>query len=120
MTHIKTWLIQFGTWAENNYLALVYLAAALILPLLFLLCLSLLYGYWSNGLWGTHFELSVGFSGVSVLATAAATVYGIARAGNIKYRIDSELNSKQGEAPLKNTVQNTVQASVDEKLGKVR
>ena len=52
---MKQKITEFGTWAENNYMVLVYAAGALVLPLLFLLALSLLYGYWSNGLWGTHF-----------------------------------------------------------------
>ena len=102
-----TWkkrVTTFGHWAEDNYMLLVYAAGAMILPLLFILAFSLLYGYWSNGLWGTHFELSVGFSGVTVLATATATVYGIARQGNVKYDIDSKLNSEQGKAPTRGQV----------------
>ena len=101
-TEMKQRITEFGEWAEKNHMVLVYAAGALVLPLLFLLALSLLYGYWSNGLWGTHFELSVGFSGVTVLATAAATVYGIAKQANVKYRVDSELNSEPGKAPRGN------------------
>ena len=100
---MKQKITEFGTWAENNYMVLVYAAGALVLPLLFLLALSLLYGYWSNGLWGTHFELSVGFSGVTVLATAAATIYGIAKQANAKYRTNSELNSEPYKAPRGNS-----------------
>ena len=42
---MKQKITEFGTWAENNYMVLVYAAGALVLPLLFLLALSLLNGY---------------------------------------------------------------------------
>lgn len=101
MSKFKEWVVDFGEWSKDNYMVLVYGAGVVLLPFLFVLAFSLIYGYWSNGLYGTHFELSVGFSGVTVLATAAATIYGIANQAAKQYSIDSELNSEHGKAPTR-------------------
>ena len=101
MKSIKEHIVDFGEWSKDNYMVLVYGAGAILLPFLFVLAASLIYGYWSNGLYGTKFELTVGFSGVTVLATAAGTVYGIANQAAKQYRIDSELNSEEGKAPTR-------------------
>lgn len=66
---------------------------------LFLLMLSFLIGFWSNGLFGTRFEIGACITGIGAIATGVGTLWVTARGVMDKYRIDSELNSKQGEMP---------------------
>lgn len=80
-------------------MALVYLAGAWVLLIFTLWSASLLFGFWANGIWGTKFELSIGMAGIGTIATAGATVYGIARAAQAKYMTDSRFNSPGGERP---------------------
>lgn len=60
---------------------------------------SWLYGYWSNALCGTKFELNSCWSGITVVITGLGGVAALAKAAWTKYRTDSELNSPQGIAP---------------------
>lgn len=80
-------------------MVLVFLAGAWILLILTLWTLSILIGFWSNGIWGTKFELNVGITGIGTIAAAGATVYGIARAAVAKYQTDSRFNSPANEKP---------------------
>jgi hypothetical protein len=54
--------------------------------------LSWLYGYWSNGLWGTHFEINSCWQGISAC--------GMGLVGLFKWLVDSTKNSPSGEYPI--------------------
>lgn len=54
--------------------------------------LSWLYGYWSNGLWGTHFEINSCWQGISAC--------GMGLVGLFKWLVDSTKNSPTGEYPI--------------------
>lgn len=54
--------------------------------------LSWLYGYWSNGLWGTHFEINSCWQGISAC--------GMGLVGLFKWLVDSTKNSPSGEYPV--------------------
>ena len=82
-------------------MTLIYLAGAWVLTLLSLWSLSILLCFWLNGLFGYHFELNVGISGIATIATAGATVYGIARAAQAKYSTDSTMNTPINVMPYK-------------------
>ena len=92
-------ITRFALWAERNHMALIYAAGAYVLFFFALWSLSLLTGFWSNAIFGTHFELSMGMTGVGTIATAGGTVYGIAKAAQAKYKTDSELNSESNKNP---------------------
>lgn len=92
---------RFAEWAEKHHMALIYGAGALVLMLLSLWSLSILVGFWANGLLGTKFELNVGISGIATIATAGVSVYGIARAAQAKYVTDSKFNSIEGAVPYR-------------------
>lgn len=57
--------------------------------------------FWINGLFSYHFELNVGISGIATIATAGATVYGIARAAQAKYATDSNANTPPNIMPYR-------------------
>lgn len=80
-------------------MVLIFLAGAWILLILTLWTISILLGFWANGLCGTKFELNVGITGIGTIAAAGATVYGIARAAQQKYMTDSRFNSPANEKP---------------------
>lgn len=96
---MKEQIQAFADWAEQHHMALVYGAGALVLLLLSLWSLSILIGFWFNGLLGTKFELNVGVSGIATIATAGASVYGVARAAQAKYVTDSMYNSTADAKP---------------------
>ena len=83
---IKTRITKLAEWAEENRMPLIYLGGAWILLFFTLWSGSLLFGFWANALVGAKFELSVGISGIGTIATAGATVYGIAKAAQTQYR----------------------------------
>ena len=97
--NIQKKILRLATWAENNHMALIYLGGAWVLLFFTAWSASLLIAFWSNGLVGTKFELGVGLTGIGTIATAGATVYGIARAAQAKYQTDSRFNSAAGEKP---------------------
>lgn len=100
MLDIKKKITCLAAWAEANHMALIYLGGAWILLFFTLWSGSLLFGLWANALFGLKFELSVGMTGIGTIATAGATVYGIARAAQEKYLTDSRFNSPPAKKPL--------------------
>lgn len=96
---VKNRIVALAKWAEENKMPLVYLGGAWILLFFTLWSGSLLFGFWANALAGTKFELGVGITGVGTIATAGATVYGIARAIQAQYITDSQYNSPLGQKP---------------------
>lgn len=53
---------------------------------------SWLFGYWSNGLYGTHFQIDSCWQGISAC--------GMGLVGLFKWLVDSSKNSKQGMPPV--------------------
>ena len=97
ITKIKKEIILFSKWAERNHMALIFGSGCYVLLFFTLWSLSLLFGFWANALLDTKFELSVGMTGIGAIATASATVFGIAWAAQAKYKTDSALNSPEGK-----------------------
>ncbi len=100
MSNIKEKFILATEWIHRN----VYVIAALMAiawGLFFMLVgVSWLAGFWLNGLYGFHFELASCWTGLLGIVGAAPSLYGLVRQSLGKYRIDSELNSPQGEKPM--------------------
>lgn len=96
---MKTHMIRFSEWAQTNWLALIIFMVLAMLFFLFVVMISWLYGYWSNAINGTHFELASCWSGVTVVITGLGGVAALAGAGWSKYHIDSKYNTAMGEMP---------------------
>ena len=94
-------IVQFGHWAEKNWLALVIMLSVIMMIFLCLILCSWLYGYWSNALSDTRFELMICWSCVSAVAGGLAGIVGLAKAAWTKYGMDSRYNSPVGAMPLK-------------------
>ena len=62
-----------------------------------LVMLSWLYGYWSNGLYGTKFEINSCWQGLAGIVTGLGGLAAMAA----KYYVDSKYNSGEGEMPTK-------------------
>lgn len=60
---------------------------------------SWLYGFWSNGLNDTHFELNSCWTGLAAIASGLVTVGGFVGTALFKHYTDSKFNSKEGETP---------------------
>lgn len=73
--------------ANMSYICMAFglFAAAVVL-------VSWLYGYWSNGLCGTHFEINSCWQGVSAC--------GMGLVGLFKWLVDSTKNSPDGTYPV--------------------
>ena len=92
-------IVQFGHWAEKNWLALIIMLSVIMMIFLCLILCSWLYGYWSNALKGTKFELMNCWSGVSAVAGGLAGIVGLAKAAWTKYGYDSRFNSARYSMP---------------------
>ena len=57
----------------------------------FVVLVSWLFGYWSNGLYGTHFQIDSCWQGISAA--------GMGLIGLFKWLVDSSKNSPLGEFP---------------------
>lgn len=84
-------------WCEDHWLALVIILAIVMMIFLCLVLFSWLYGYWSNGLTGTRFEVNSCWTGVGAIAAGIVTVIGLAKAAWTKYAADSRFNTPIGE-----------------------
>lgn len=74
----------------KNNIGVICIVFGLVAALLVLL--SWLYGYWSNGLYGTDFEINSCWQGISAC--------GMGLVGLFKWLVDSTKNSPQGEYPF--------------------
>lgn len=74
----------------RNYMASICMGFGLIAAALVLA--SWLYGYWSNGLYGTKFEIDSCWQGLSAC--------GVGLIGLFKWIVDSSKNSPIGEYPI--------------------
>lgn len=70
-----------------SYICMAFglLAAAVVL-------ISWVFGYWSNGLYNTHFEINSCWQGISTC--------GMGLIGLFKWLVDSTKNSPKGEYPI--------------------
>lgn len=96
---MKEKIIKFGKWAQHNWLALIIILAVVMMSFLCAVMFSWLYGYWSNAIAGTKFELSSCWTGITVVATGLGGIVALAKACWTKYGMDSQYNSAQGKAP---------------------
>lgn len=64
---MKEKIIQLGQWGQKHWLQLIIIMSILMMIFLFLVLFSWLFGYWSNALRGTHFELMSCWSGVTAV-----------------------------------------------------
>ena len=72
--------LKAAEWAQHNWLALVIAMIVLMLGFLCVVMVSWLYGYWSNALNGTKFELASCWSGITVVITGIGGVAALAKA----------------------------------------
>lgn len=99
MKKLKQKLVRFSAWAQANWLALVVFMVLLMLLFVCAVMVSWLYGYWSNALYGTKFDLASCWSGITVVVTGLGGVAALAKAAWTKYGMDSKYNSAAGETP---------------------
>lgn len=92
-------LIDFASWAEKHWIALVILLVCCMMLFLSAVMVSWLYGYWSNALTGTKFELGSCWQGIGTVVTGLGGVAGLAGVAWSKYHIDSKYNSPAGMKP---------------------
>ena len=103
---MKKEILSFAKWAQANWLALVIFMAILMMLFVFAIFFSWLYGYWSNALYGTKFELGSCWTGVSAVITGLGSVIALAKAGWTKYGMDSQYNTPLGEHPAMQQIRN--------------
>lgn len=94
---MKDKVLQFADWAETHWLALVIYAVLFLLLCLAVVLVSWIYGFWSNGLWGTKFDVNSCWSGVTVIVAGLGGVTALAKAAWTKYNADSQFNTPQGQ-----------------------
>ena len=92
-------ILKFSEWAQANWLALVVFMVLIMLTFVCAIMLSWLYGYWSNALFGTKFELTSCGSGITGVIAGRGGGGALAKAGWTKYKTDSEFNTPNGEKP---------------------
>lgn len=96
---MKLKLNKVSKFLTKNWLGVVILLTAILMFFVLIVCFSWLYGYWSNALWGTKFEISSCWQGFSILVTGLGGIVALAKAGYSAFKIDSKYNSKEGEQP---------------------
>lgn len=84
MRHIK----RFMSAVKRN-MAIICMGFGLFAASIVLV--SWVYGYWSNGLCGTHFEINSCWQGISAC--------GVGLVGLFKWLVDSATNSPRGQFP---------------------
>lgn len=86
-------------WAQKNWLAIIIFLAVAMMGFLCLVMFSWLYGYWSNALAGTKFDLGSCWQGISVVVAGLGGVVALAKACWTKYGMDSKYNSAPAAHP---------------------
>lgn len=86
---------KFKSFIEEVQSKQVGLLMTFLMGILGLVMLSWLFGYWSNGLYGTHFEINSCWQGLAGIVTGLGGLATMAA----KYYIDSKYNSNNGEKP---------------------
>lgn len=103
---MKKKIIALGQWGQKHWLQLIILMSIVMMIFLFMVLFSWLFGYWSNALRGTHFELMSCWSGVTAVGGGIATIVGLAKAAWTKYGYDIRFNSARYAMPAQS--QNTL------------
>ena len=86
---------KFKSFIKEVQSKQVGLLMTFLMGVLGLVMLSWLFGYWSNGLYGTHFEINSCWQGLAGIVTGLGGLATMAA----KYYIDSKYNSNNGEKP---------------------
>lgn len=86
---------KFKSFIKEVQTKQVGLLMTFLMGILGLVMLSWLFGYWSNGLYGTHFEINSCWQGLAGIVTGLGGLATMAA----KYYIDSKYNSSDGEKP---------------------
>lgn len=86
---------KFKSFIKEVQSRQVGLLMTFLMGILGLVMLSWLFGYWSNGLYGTHFEINSCWQGLAGIVTGLGGLATMAA----KYYIDSKYNSNNGEKP---------------------
>ena len=86
---------KFKSFIKEVQSKQVGLLMTFLMGILGLVMLSWLFGYWSNGLYGTHFEINSCWQGLAGIVTGLGGLATMAA----KYYIDSKYNSYNGEKP---------------------
>lgn len=100
-------LTEIAEPITKNWLTVVIIMVSFMLLFVCMVMFSWLYGYWSNALYGTKFELGSCWQGVSATITGLAGVAAMAKAAWTKFSIDSQYNSTAGELPYTRNVSNS-------------
>lgn len=98
---MKEKFVSLCDWAQAHWLALVIFMTLAWGGMLIVVAFSWLYGYWSNGLLGTKFDLGSCWQGIGAILTGFASIAALAKAAWTKYQADSEFNTPLGEIPIK-------------------
>ena len=88
---------KIKSFLEAGQTKQVGLLMTFLMFFLALVMLSWLYGYWSNGLWGTKFEINSCWQGLAGIVTGLGGLAAMAA----KYYVDSRYNSEFGKKPNK-------------------
>lgn len=91
--------IRAAIWMEYHWVIMVILLVVSMMPWVVIVMFSWSYGFWSNGLYGTHFDLSSCLNAVGVIVAALGGVATLAKAAWTKYDSDSRFNSSEGKIP---------------------
>lgn len=86
---------KFKSFIKEVQSKQVGLLMTFLMGILGLVMLSWLFGYWSNGLYETHFEINSCWQGLAGIVTGLGGLATMAA----KYYIDSKYNSNDGEKP---------------------
>lgn len=94
---MKDRFVIFTSWIELHWLALVVFMVCLMLGFVCVVFFSWSYGYWSNGLYGTKFEINSCWTGISSIVAGLGGIAALAKAGWTKYNTDSQFNTPNGK-----------------------
>ncbi len=90
---------KVGKYFQKNWLSVVIIMTAILMSFVLMVCASWLYGYWSNALYGTKFEINSCWQGFTILITGLGGIVALAKAGYTGFKVDSIYNSRKGEKP---------------------
>ena len=103
---MKHRIAQLAKWSKAHASELVTLIGLLICVFVLFVLLSWGVGYYSNGLYGTRFDLGSVWQGLGACATAIGSLLTLAGVNLGKQYIDSKFNSPLGEKPRKEGAEN--------------
>lgn len=112
---MKNQIISLGQWGQKHWLQLIVIMSVVMMIFLCLVLFSWLFGYWSNALCGTHFELMSCWSGVTAVGSGIAAIVGLAKAAWTKYGYDSRFNSARYMPPVPQQKMSTGQNDSEKK-----